>query len=110
MPHRSIVPHDRNTLYIEIQTPLQLSEQNSVIEAGAASKKAETNDAPKETIFDESLKCTMCMDLCSRPITVGPYQPHCFTFDTHLLRNRSQSHISAVFMPSVMSARQAQAV
>ncbi|CAL5219145.1 g922 [Coccomyxa viridis] len=36
---------------------------------GAPSKKAGTNDAPKETIFDESLKCTMCMDLCSRPIT-----------------------------------------
>lgn len=25
----------------------------------------------KGTIFDESLKCTMCMELCNRPVTVS---------------------------------------
>jgi len=39
--------------------------------AGVPAKKAENEDA-KETIFDETLKCAMCMDLCSRPITVSP--------------------------------------
>ena len=27
--------------------------------------------AEQKTIFDESLKCTMCMELCNRPITVS---------------------------------------
>lgn len=40
--------------------------------AGPANK--ENAESPKEkqkgTIFDESLKCTMCMDLCNRPVTV----------------------------------------
>ncbi|KAK9800861.1 hypothetical protein WJX73_001980 [Symbiochloris irregularis] len=33
------------------------------------SKALEQEPAPKTTIFDESLKCAMCMDLCNRPIT-----------------------------------------
>ena len=27
-------------------------------------------EAPAKTIYDDSLKCTMCMELCNRPITV----------------------------------------
>ena len=42
--------------------------------AGAPAKATETKDA-KETIFDETLKCAMCMDLCARPITVSTHAP-----------------------------------
>ncbi|MFT2536547.1 hypothetical protein ACMWQD_29640, partial [Escherichia coli] len=34
--------------------------------------KADADGAADETtIFDETLKCAMCMDLCSRPVTVN---------------------------------------
>ena len=42
--------------------------------AGAAKSEDASGslEVAKATIFDESLKCTMCMELCNRPVTVRP--------------------------------------
>lgn len=38
---------------------------------GAKNKgKAAAANGAETTIFDETLKCAMCMELCNRPITV----------------------------------------
>ena len=34
--------------------------------------KTDAGEGDGTTIFDETLKCAICMDLCARPITVPP--------------------------------------
>lgn len=65
--------------------------------AGAPAKTTETKVA-KETIFDETLKCAMCMDLCARPITVSP---HALPFRWLVLKDHITEAMDIKHMPSL---------
>ena len=51
---------------------IQLAITDAMSLAAGAKKEdaSSSSEVAKATIFDESLKCTMCMELCNRPVTV----------------------------------------
>ena len=63
--------------------------ERSLVEAPAladakAESKAPAANGKETTIFDETLKCAMCMELCNRPITVAPlHRPGLFPARSH---------------------------